>query len=215
MPDLRARDYSLAFTLAAKDLSKQHPQEIARRSGAFVEEKKGQIFIDVEVLARRHIITYPQMEITLEDPQEQVPLWKKVLILHYLQKASGVPLQGRLVTFQEIESGPFYMPIFRQRVLNPLVASFGEHPEALVETAVSHFNGEPRGHGDASVTVFALPYVPITLVIWKGDEEFPPQGNLLFDSTVSLYLDIEDLTAVAQVLVEGLISVSRERGAIP
>jgi hypothetical protein len=42
--------------------------------------------------------------------------------------------------------------------------------------------------GDLSFTIRPLPRIPITIVLWRGDQEMPPGGNLLFDSTAIHYL---------------------------
>ncbi len=205
------RDYTLALQLAAEHVGAQHPQEIARRSGAFAEEIRGRIYLTLEMLGRRYVIPHPQVDVRFADSPEEVPLWIKVLVLHYLERGSAERLTGEMVTFQEVESGTFFLPFFRERVLGPLVGHFGCRPEAMVDAAKSAYNGEERERGDVSVTVFAFPYVPVTLVLWRGDEEFQPEGSILFDSTVSKYLPAEDLTTVCQMLVQGLIEADQQR----
>lgn len=208
MNSTQQRDYTLSLELAVKALKGRHPQEIARRSGAFVTEIRGRIFLEMAVLGRRCVIPHPDIDVRWADSPDEIPPWQKALILHYLKKAPGIQLSGNLVTFQEVESGAFYMPIFRARVLKPFVEAFGPRPDSMVEAAKRSFNGEERGHGHRSVTVFAFPYVPITLVLWEGDREFPPEGTLLYDSTVSEYLSTEDITLVSEMLVRGLIECS-------
>jgi hypothetical protein len=205
------RDYRLALELAAKALAAQHSQEIARRSGAFVQEVRGRIFLEVEVLGRRCVVSHPNIRVTAEDPHGDIPSWEQVLILHYLERASGVPLSGNLVTFQEVESGSFYLPLYRERVIKPLVEAFGHRPQAMVEVAERFFNGERRGFADASVTVLALPYVPVTLLMWLGDSEFPSQGSLMYDASVASYLPTEDITSVSQMLVQRLIEADQRK----
>jgi len=38
--------------------------------------------------------------------------------------------------------------------------------------------------------------VPITFVLWRGDEEIPPSGNVLFDASIPSYLPVEDIAVV-------------------
>ena len=58
-------------------------------------------------------------------------------------------------------------------------------------------------HGDASVKIFPFPRVPVVLLIWKHDEEFPARADILFDSTCSEHLptDIIWSTAIMSILV--------------
>jgi hypothetical protein len=62
--------------------------------------------------------------------------------------------------------------------------------------------GVPLNYGDASLQVFPFPRVPIVLLLWKGDAEFPARCDLLFDSTCLLHLPMDIIwsTAVMTVL---------------
>jgi hypothetical protein len=80
------------------------------------------------------------------------------------------------------------------------VNHFGRQPDLLLE-ATQPFGGHEAQLGDASVTVDAFPHVPVTLVIWKGDDELPPSGNVFFDASITDYLPTEDVTVLAGNLV--------------
>jgi hypothetical protein len=55
------------------------------------------------------------------------------------------------------------------------------------------------------VKVQAFPRVALGMVLWKGDAEFPPEGNVLFDSSVTAYLPVEDIVILAETVVWKLI----------
>ncbi|MCL6560367.1 MAG: DUF3786 domain-containing protein, partial [Firmicutes bacterium] len=42
-----------------------------------------------------------------------------------------------------------------------------------------------------------FPLVPVTYVLWLGDDEFPASGTVLFDSTASTHLATEDYAFIA------------------
>ena len=58
--------------------------------------------------------------------------------------------------------------------------------------------GRKADFGDASVTIHALKMVPLTLVLWKGDAEFSPEGTIMFDRTITDYLPTEDIIILCQ-----------------
>jgi hypothetical protein len=60
-------------------------------------------------------------------------------------------------------------------------------------------------YGDVSVTIPAFSRVPITIVVWKGDEEFPPSASILFDDTVLDYLSAEDINVLCQTVTWRLV----------
>jgi hypothetical protein len=67
--------------------------------------------------------------------------------------------------------------------------------------------------GDVAVKVLAFPKVPVVLSLWKGDEEFPPEGNVLFDASITSYLSTEDIAYVAGAVVYPAIGMFRSMAA--
>jgi len=55
----------------------------------------------------------------------------------------------------------------------------------------------------------ALPRIPMTYVLWKGDEEFPATIQLLFDKSVEGYLSLEDIVVVSEMATSRLIALGR------
>ena len=70
--------------------------------------------------------------------------------------------------------------------------------------------GEPLNLGDVGVKIQAFPFVPLALVLWRGDAEFPAEGSILFDSSVSKYLPVEDMVILAETVVWKLIKAKRK-----
>lgn len=50
------------------------------------------------------------------------------------------------------------------------------------------FFGARLDRGDLAFQVWPLPRVPVTLVLWRGDEDLTDGGTLLFDRTATHYL---------------------------
>jgi len=48
------------------------------------------------------------------------------------------------------------------------------------------------------------------LFLWKGDEEFPPEGNVYFDASISSYLPTEDIAYLAGAVVYKVIGMARK-----
>jgi hypothetical protein len=89
-------------------------------------------------------------------------------------------------------------------VIGPLVKNFGRGPD-LLRKAAAKLGGCEADYGDLSVTINAFDQVPITLVLWKGDEEVAPNGNILFDANISDYLPTEDVAVLSETIVWKLV----------
>lgn len=120
---------------------------------------------------------------------------ERILILHYLLKASGTPLSGRLVGFDQLAGGRFYGSAFRKRTELPLASLFSKDPGRLVQAAV-RLGGMQGGHGSSSALLTPLPRVPMTLIVWAGDDELPANAKVLFDDTAEEYLTTEDIAVL-------------------
>jgi hypothetical protein len=202
--------YGLAFKIAAEKLQGiPQIQEQCRRSGALCELSAGGSSIILKYLNLDFCLTLPEIEISRVGSQETVELRDKILMLHYLIRAEGTPLSDQLITYPELKEGANYFPSFHKRAVKPLIDYFGPLPEKLLKAA------EPMGAvksnlGDVSVTIPAFPRVPITLVLWKGDDEFPPNGNILFNSTILDYQPVEDVNILCQTIVWQMVKSLKE-----
>ncbi len=197
--------YGLAYKLAGEKLSRQADlEEQCRKSGSNCEAVDTGYKITLTYLGRRYQVILPEIRITLENDNSEVELRDKILILHYLTQAKGTPLSRKIITYQELQEGAVYFPSFFKRAIKPLIDNFGQAPNLLLKVS-SKLGGYRVDYGDMAVTIPAFDRVPITLVIWKGDEEFPPNGNILFDSTILDYLSAEDINVLCQTIVWQLI----------
>ena len=144
----------------------------------------------------------------LKDNGDLVPIQEKILILHYLLTARGESMRQIPITFRQVEEGPFYYSAFTKRALDPLAQTFGGEPRGLLDCG-SRLGAVATELGDASITLKALPRVPVTFVIWGGDDELPPQANILFDESIVSYLPTEDIVVLSSMIVYRLIRIKQ------
>jgi len=202
----RKDDYENAFKLAARELGAGAPAVIGGLSGAEYDEANQRLVL--EFIGRRVFIAWPDIAVGYLDSEEAVPITEQVLILHYLSRAKGAPLSGQAITYREVPSGEFYYPAFVKRAEAPMLSVFGNSPELLTRTA-PEIGGRPvEDLGDAAAVFQALPQVPVTLVVWGGDDEFEPSGKILFDRSISHYLDVEDVAWLSGMIVYRLMRLA-------
>jgi hypothetical protein len=202
--------YKLAYNLACEQLGKvDDVEKQCLKSGARYLVIDSQKLIIVEYLNQSYQITLPDIEISVVGSEVEVPIKDKILILHYLTLAKGVPITNRLIAFKELPEGANYFPTFSKRSIEPLINHFGKQPYLLIDAA-GKLGGHKVDYGDAAVTISAFSRVPVTLVLWRGDEEFPPRGNILFDATISDYLSTYDIIVLCETITWKLVKLLRE-----
>lgn len=192
--------------MAKNELNKRNPLHLSRLSGAtFTENKAGQHSIKLSFLNREINISWPSIGFQ-DDSSNEIPIKQKILILHYMLNCKGSNLKGEWISYKDIPSARFYLSAFNKRVKLPLIGKFGEQPEKLDLLAKEMFGAEQSFIGDASILIQAFPYVPVNLVIWKGDDEFTSDGTILFDESIKDILSPEDITELVSMIIYPLLS---------
>ena len=173
--------YRTAIGLAGGVLSARAPREVCARTGA--QWKGGEYFVPW-LGESRAVGSGSEME--------------QVLWLHYLTSDGARTPTGRLIAYRDVPGARVYEPKFDARAVRPLVGRFGGDPQALVQAGEA-LGGRPYPAGDGAVTVPLLPRLPVTYIIWRGDDELGPGGSVLFDETAPEWLPAEDLTVLASL----------------
>ncbi len=188
----------VTYQFAVEQLEKKEPREAARNAGAEYNPETGEI--TVSYLGDDFRVSYPGGKVEPVKEGKEISLTEKILLLHYLNTANGAPLQGKLISFKELPDGAIYIEPFTRRAIKPMLSLFAERQDDFVRLARS-MRAEIQNLGDTSVTIYPFPRVPITYVIWSGDDEFPASGNILFDASAPCYLPTEDYALVSGLII--------------
>jgi hypothetical protein len=188
--------YMEAFNMACNELCLRNPADVIRNAEVQHDASSGTFTLSY--IGVPHVVDCMARAVSRLTPEGPVSVGTTVgiLILHYLLHAVKRPVSGRLISFREVLGVSVYFPTFHKRAILPLQGTFEEYPDALVKAGLA-LGGETSAFGDASVTLRILPLVPITYVVWRGDDEIPASATILFDETVTSYLPGEDIVLAA------------------
>ncbi|AFM42453.1 hypothetical protein Desaci_3572 [Desulfosporosinus acidiphilus SJ4] len=198
-------NYSAAQQLALEKFRASSIEEIAHYSGY----PRGDNTLFIPFLGEQYTLDYPSAIFKSVDSssRKELPVPTQILILHYLTNISEDKETGSLISFKELPGGNIYIQPFTHRAIDPLVRSFGVNPDKLQEV-VSHLGGNTNGHGDVGMTLRVFPRVPVALILWREDDEFPASGTILFDSSAPSILPTEDYAVLASTVVWRLKEIS-------
>lgn len=209
-PDLESNlseGYREAFRLAVAALRGRDPGSLARGSGAVLEDSGRTLRLPyLGVDHRVDLDTGVVVRLGADGPAS-VGTTTAVLVLHHLLHAAPRPPTGRLVSFRDLRGVSGYWPTFRKRAVLPVLRAFASRPEALVEAGLA-LGGERASFGDAATTLRIFPFVPVTYVVWRGDEEIPSEASILFDETVASWLPGEDIVLAASFGAYALVRLA-------
>ncbi len=208
----RIDDYKNAVELGKSDLRKKNIDGIQAIKGIDLKDNsEGGTVLTLKFLNRTVNMGWPGCDFFFDKSDEEVPIQQQVLLLHYLNGVGESTLSNDWIAYQEVPDGKFYLDAFLRRAKNPMVQAFGERPELLVDLAKEVYIAEEAEQGDFSIIVQALPLIPVALILWEGDDEFPPEGNILFDRSISTILSAEDIAWLAGMVIYPLIGMAGNR----
>jgi len=205
----RIDDYKESFRLAAEQLKQANLHRLAKLSGADIDLKNGRVELRLAFLQTPLLISVDdEVEISREGESGDMPLPEKILVCHYLLNATNEAVSDELITYRQIRDGHFYFDAFQRRARDPFLATFGQNAE-MFRRCAQMLGGKPVAAGDVGMTFRVLPRIDIQLVLWQGDDEFPPEASILFDSSIQTRLPVEDIAVLSGMLVYKLMGIAR------
>jgi len=181
-------------------LAQVEPREAAAR--ALVAHEADASAFRVPLCGRDYLV-FPR-ERKVEGPEGAAGFEATLLCVQYLLTARDEPLACEWVTPQQLPYGEFFFRPPHELPTGKLEAAFGSRLEAF-RRAGRALRGRVLEMGDAAWEFRALPRVPIAVVLWAADEEFPARARFLFDRRADRQLPIDALwlltIAVAKALV--------------
>ena len=187
------------------DMESLDIEEATTRCGVPPPDTKGRLW--VPLVGENYAVLPGERRVLLGGESDARPD-KALIVLHYLLGADAAGVAGRLISFRELRGGAVYYQAFEGRTIKRLIAEFGDDPKPL-EHAARSLGGRRAPMGDVGFTIDALPKVPVTVAVWKGDDEIPPSANMVFDETVALHLETEDVAVLGGQLTGELVRRAR------
>jgi hypothetical protein len=135
-------------------------------------------------------------------------------LIHYILKGSDCRSKGQFVTLAQLAGPLFEHSSYTQSALErPIVKRFQSKVHELLTIAASvggHPGGE-AGLGAVSLIFYLLPHIPLQLIFYDRDDEFPARATLLFDRNATQFIDFEVLAVAVTVFVASLIKDQPEK----
>jgi hypothetical protein len=199
--------YKNVYEIACKELLNSDCEAQFMNAGIAYEKLPGGFTVEVPYFDEVIALKVPEFSF-MSSKDANVTLVTKIIILHYINIANGASLGSDKIPYEDIPGLAGYLPVFERRAAKPLVTTFGFDRHAFLDTGLS-LGGKREDYGDASFTLHALPRVPITFILWEGDEEFPPSMKILFDPSITGYLPLEDISVISKLASTRIIKEAR------
>jgi len=191
-----------------QQLAELDGQETARRANCRYLPAAGQYVLTM--LGTEYIVETAERNIYPLQAGASQPAGfiEQLCLLAYLINAKEIHPAGRLAKPESLPGGQFFFRGPHKLRTDKLEAVFGDDPAALL-TAARRFGATTTEFGDASVELTVLPRLPLTIVLWRGDDEFGPRASVLFDRSAAQQLPLDALWATANLTINKLLQAHR------
>ncbi len=157
----------------------------------------------VNLMGREYAISHPAYAIRALDGGKLPPLPTQTFLLRYLLECRDVAWEGTWKTFREMPWGELYIKPYTGRVLTRAAYSFGTRIAAF-KAAAEKMGGISVPHGDAGFQFQLAPGYQVQILAWEGDEEFPPNAQVLYSDNFAQGFAAEDRVVAGDILISAI-----------
>ena len=183
------------------------PQDVCRRSLSVFDQSAGTYNVGVfgmpvTVSAERRTMggSNPDSDLVLK----KMAYFSRLSILHYLIGAQAVPSSGRLVKPLELKVGALYFRGSHVLPLDAIAARYRRDVDGFMGQGI-RFGGRRQPFGDAAVELRPFPRLPVTVVLWREDDEFAARADLMLDATCEVHVPADILWSIAMMSVKAML----------
>ena len=159
----------------------------------------------LSLLGRAFAIAHPDYAIRALDGGALPPLPSQTFLLRYLLESKDVVWQGQWKTFREMPWGEMYIKPYTGRVLTRAAFTFGTRLPAF-RAACEKMQALPMKHGDAGYQFDLIGGYRMQILVWEGDDEFPPNAQVLYSDNFVEGFAAEDRVVAGDILISTIKS---------
>ena len=176
-------------------LSGLAPKEICAGAHAAYDAPSGTYTI--KAFGVDFTVSPAERTILSDDPRSALFLGRykdffRLALLWYMTTAKDIPSTGRLIRPLDVKGGQRFFAGTHVLPLDRIQERYGRDREGFILRGVK-FGADIANFGDAAIRLYPLPRVPVTMILWLEDEEFPARATLFFDSTVDFQISLSDI----------------------
>jgi len=178
-----------------KKLLDLSPEDVCKRASCRYEaDTKKYVFI---VWGREYAI-YPETSIIeqVQDSAYQPHEYFYLFIIYYLLYVTNNAISEVWISEKDMPGGTTF---FRGPHVIPtyLITEVYQNNVQLFKKSCEKLGGTIINQADAAFVFNITPKIPIAVLYWEGDEDFPPEAKLLFDKSITLHLTLDIIFSLA------------------
>ena len=128
---------------------------------------------------------------------------ERILLLRYLLDGRCAMPTGQYLTYREFPWGEVYLQQFTGRCIKRFAFSYGFKPDLLWQ-AMERLGAKSISQSDVGYEVELMRGLTIRFLLWLGDDEFPPNAQILFSDNFRSAFTAEDMANIGDIVITRL-----------
>ena len=171
------------------------PLEIAERCALpYDEETKTFSF---PLLGDTYFISHPDFVVTGERTPTNA---ERILFLRHMLDGRSAGTSDNYLTYREFPWGEVYNQQFTGRCIIRYAMSYGFKSHVL-PAIMEQLPAKAIDAGDIGYEITLMPGLTIRFLLWLGDDEFPPNAQILFSDNFRFAYSTEDMANIGDIIL--------------
>jgi hypothetical protein len=178
-----------------QDLARMDPDHVCRRAlcGYDVQQK----CYTLSVWGEEYNIFPEGSRITrLSHPTDKVTTSLGLFVVHYLLTCKETPIRKEWISVKDITGGETFFRGPHNIPADLIEKKYGDDLQLFHDVSVQ-LGGTALDMADAAYCFRIAPRIPVAVLLWQEDDEFPAQAKMLFDRSISDHLALDIIFALA------------------
>lgn len=185
-----------------QELSEQNPMEVCAR--ALCSYDKATQSYSVPVWGEEYRIYPHRFSIEcIGKNTQRFHSYFELFIVHYLLKVREIEASSQWISEKDIPGGMTFFRGPHAIPTNSISTRFDGDIQGFKDRS-EQLQGVPVNLADAAYVFEITPRIPVAVLYFKGDDEFPTETKLLFDKTITMHFASDIIYALAVGICERL-----------
>lgn len=171
------------------------PAEMAARCGLPYDGAARTITMDL--FGEQFLVSHPDYTVVGPTPLTNA---ERILFLRYLLDGRKAQPLGQYLTYREFPWGEVYLRQFTGRCINRFAFTYGSKLD-LLNRIMERLPAKKLPRSDCGWEVELMEGLSIQFLLWAGDDEFPPNAQILFSDNFRYAFTAEDLANVGDIVL--------------
>lgn len=181
-----------------KALAEMAPSDVCRRTGAQFNEDGT---YSLNIWGRKCIINPHEGEVSFSPGT--LHEYFSLFAIHYLLTGQDEQVQNEWISEKDMPGGATFFRGPHEITSSLITAAVDNSVDKFGELCKNH-GGTPLEMADAAYVLQITDRIPVAVLFWEGDDEFPAESKLLFDKSLTRHFALDIVFALAIGICEEL-----------